>query len=131
MKTLLTVGLMLTTYAAISQQSVEPLQPVESPTKMHAEYKSTTHSQANQSQSVTISKTPGQPQVVHDVNYYNAQIAKVDAQIMAIEAKVTHVNNTPSEKAIAEQNGWFQQMEQVKLELNQRRTTLVQKRDNL
>lgn len=80
---------------------------------------------------VTISKKAGQPQQVHDRAYYDNEIAGIDARIEAIDAKIAHVNATPSEKAIAEQNGWFTQMEDTKTELNQRRATLVAKRDNL
>ena len=55
----------------------------------------------------------------------------MDAHIAAIDAKIGHVNADPAEKALAEQNGWFQEMDQIKQELNQRRATLVLKRDNL
>lgn len=116
---------------AFCQQTEPEITPAQSPTNMHAEYKGTTTTEVTQSRTVTISKRPGQPQQTHDVAYYNAEIAKVDAQIAAIDTKIAHVNNTPSEKALAEQNGWFQDMEQIKLDLNQKRATLVQKRDNL
>ena len=131
MKTLLTAGFLLSTAVAFCQQTEPEITPAQSPTKMHAEYKGTTTTKVSQNRTVTISKRPGQPQQTHDVAYYNAEIAKVDAQIAAIDTKIAHVNNTPSEKALAEQNGWFQDMEQIKLDLNQKRATLVQKRDNL
>ncbi|XOV68840.1 MAG: hypothetical protein ACFHU9_06580 [Fluviicola sp.] len=131
MKTLLTAGLIVSAGLALGQQPETQIVPTESPSKMHAEYKGTTTTVATQSRAVTISKRPGQPQRTHDVAYYNEEIAKIDAQIVAIDSKIAHVNNTPSEKAIAEQNGWFQDMEQIKLELNQERADLVQKRDNL
>ncbi len=117
--------------AAFCQQTGTEVTPAESSTKMHAEYKGTTTTTVRQNQSVTISKRPGQPQQTHDVAYYNEEIAKVDTQIAAIDSKIAHVNSVPSEKALAEQNGWFQQMDQIKLNLNQQRATLVQKRDNL
>lgn len=131
MKTLLIAGFLLSAGVVMCQQTGTEVKPAESPTKMHAEYKGTTTTVAKQSRAVTISKRPGQAQRTHDVAYYNEEISKVDAHIAAIDTKIAHVNNTPSEKALAEQNGWFQEMDQIKLELNQKRATLVQKRDNL
>ncbi|MCR9173067.1 MAG: hypothetical protein NXI10_11270 [bacterium] len=131
MKTLLTAGLLLFSAVAFCQQTGTEITPTQAPSKMHAEYRGATHTEVKQSQSVTISKRPGQPQQTHDAAYYNQEIAKVDAHISAIDAKIAHVNSIPSEKALAEQNGWFQQMDQIKLELNQKRATLIQKRDNL
>jgi hypothetical protein len=131
MKTLLTAGVLLSAGVAFCQQTETQVQPAESPTKMHAEYKVTTTTVAKQSRAVTISKRSGQPQQTHDAAYYNNEIAKVEAHVASIDAKIANVNNTPSEKALAEQNGWFQEMDQIKLELNQKRATLVQKRDNL
>lgn len=132
MKTLLTTAALLGATLAYSQQeetevkAVEPIQ--EMPT---AQYKGTIHTEVSQSRTVTVSKRPGQPQRVHDVAYYNEEIAKVDAQIVAIDSKVAHVNSIPSEQTIAQQNGWFQKMDETKQELNLRRADLVQKRDNL
>ena len=131
MKTLLTAGLLLSASVAFCQQTEPQVKPAESPSKMHAEYKGTTTTVVKQSRSTTISKKPGQPQRTHDLAYYNEEIAKIDAHVAAVDTKIAHVNNTPSEKALAEQNGWFQEMDQIKLELNQKRATLVQKRDNL
>mmetsp|Transcript_4383 Transcript_4383/g.5854 ORF Transcript_4383/g.5854 Transcript_4383/m.5854 type:complete len:137 (-) Transcript_4383:728-1138(-) len=132
MKTLITTVAIMSAAMAFGQQegtvqpTVEPVQGTPS-----AQYKGATHTEVSQSRTVTISKRPGQAQRVHDVAYYNEEIAKVDAQIAAIDSKIAHVNATPSELAIAQQNGWFQQMDQTKIDLNQHRAELVEKRDNL
>lgn len=132
MRTILTAVMLVGANLALGQQETTELKSVEPIKKTeHAEFKGATHSEVNQSKSVTISKKPNQAQRVHDVAYYNEEIAKIDAQITAIETKVAHVNATPSEQTIANQNGWFQKMDLSKQELNQRRAILVQKRDNL
>lgn len=130
MKTLLTAGMLVCTCVAFSQQ-IQQVTPAEPPSTMQSQYKGTTTTEVTQNRSVTISKRAGQPQQTHDVAYYNEEIAKVDTHIAAIDAKIAHVNSIPSEQALAQQNGWFQQMDQIKLELNQKRATLVQERDNL
>jgi len=130
MKTLLSAGFLLCAGIGYSQQT-EPTPVEQGATPIRAEYKGATHTEAKQSKAITISKKAGEPQRVHDVAYYNEEIAKVDAHITAIDAKIGHVNADPAEKALAEQNGWFQEMDQIKQELNQRRATLVLKRDNL
>lgn len=131
MKTLLTAGFLLSAGVVICQQPEPEVKPIESPTPVHPEFKGTTTTVTTQSRAVTVSKRPGEAQRTHDVAYYNEEIAKIDAHVAAIDAKIAHVNNTPSEKVLAEQNGWFQEMDQIKLDLNQKRATLVQKRDNL
>lgn len=130
MKTLLSAGILLCAGFGYSQQT-KPTPIEQGATPIRAEYKGATHTEVKQSKAVTISKKAGEPQRVHNVAYYNEEIAKVDAHIEAIDAKITHVNADPTEKAKAEQDGWFQQMDQIKQELNQRRATLVLKRDNL
>lgn len=130
MKTLLSAGILLCAGIGYGQQT-EPTPVEQGTTPIRAEYKGATHTEVSQSKAVTISKKAGEPQRVHDETYYNEEIAKVDAHVAAIDTKIAHVNADPTEKALAEQNGWFQQMDQIKQELNQRRATLVLKRDNL
>ena len=113
---------------SFGQQGATP-QPVQgTPT---AQFKGTTTTTANQSNSVTISKKPGEPQRVHDVAYYDEEIAKIDAHIAAIDVKIATVNSDPTEQALAQQNGWFQNMNNIKAELNQKKAELIQLRDNL
>ncbi len=80
---------------------------------------------------VTISKRPGEAQRTHDLAYYNEEIAKIDAHVNAIDAKIALVNADPTQKAEAQANGWFEDMDRIKSELAVKRADLVTKRDNL
>jgi len=135
MKTILFLTVSFCTTYAFGQEQKEvqsPTQKVEPITKKPtAQAKEANYNEVRRNKAVTISKKAGEPQQVHNKAYYDAEIAKIDARIAAIDTKIAHVNATPSEKAYAEQNGWFTQMEEAKTELNQRRATLVAKRDNL
>ena len=91
MKTLLSAGFLLCAGIGYSQQT-EPTPVEQGATPIRAEYKGATHTEAKQSKAITISKKAGEPQRVHDVAYYNEEIAKVDAHITAIDAKIGHVN---------------------------------------
>ena len=133
MKITLLIPMMLSAFFVFSQEEVKTEKPII-PTMQKTEnvrFKGATHTEVRQNKSVTISKKAGEAQCIHDAAYYNEEIEKIDTRIASINTKVAHVNATPSEKAYAEQNGWFEQMEQAKEELMQRRETLIAKRDNL
>lgn len=133
MKTTLLTSMILSGFFVFSQEEVKTEKPIIQPIQKteNVQFKGATHTEVRQNKSVTISKKAGETQRTHDVSYYNEEISKIDARIASINTKVAHVNATPSEKVYAEQNGWFEQMEQAKEELLQRRETLVEKRDNL
>ena len=77
----------------------------------------------------TISKRAGEPQVVHDGTYYLSDIAKIDKHLDAIQLKANIINNNPEEKALAEANGWFEQMEETKMQLTTQKALLQEKLD--
>lgn len=81
--------------------------------------------------SVTISKRPGEEQKIHDAAYFDAEIAKIDAQIVAMNSKIATVNADPNEKALAENSGWFEDMERIKERLNIKRSDLLEQRSKL
>jgi len=80
-----------------------------------------------QNKSVTISKKAGEPQRVHDANYYQEEIAKIDAQILAINTKIQLIQNDPVENKLATQNGWYTDMENIKDKLNAQKIIYQQK----
>lgn len=75
----------------------------------------------------TISVRVGEPQVIHNNAYYQREIDKIDAQVAAIDTKINSVNSNPEEKAIAIESGWFDDMERIKLGLENRKTELQRK----
>lgn len=83
--------------------------------------------EVKKNQTITISKRPGEPQRVHDKNYYQEEIAKIDNQISAIDTKIEYVKSDPQEKKLAEESGWFTEMEATKEKLRAERTNLEQK----
>lgn len=78
----------------------------------------------------TISKRAGEDQITHNQNYYLQEIEKINQNLIAIEKKSEFINNSPEEKELAENNGWFQQMEQIKIQLLEKRTMLQDKMNN-
>ena len=49
------------------------------------------------------------------------EILRIDSHIESINSKVTSVNADPSEQAIANESGWFEDMEAIKIGLNNRK----------
>ena len=103
-----------------SNMNIIPLETSKAKETSVKEVKSTNKTQ-------TISKRAGEPQVVHDENYYSLEIAKIDQHISAIEQKTAYINSIPEEKSLAENNGWFIQMANVKTQLMEKRKVLVTK----
>jgi hypothetical protein len=73
---------------------------------------------------LTISKKAGEEQVVHDEEYLTKEIARVDNHIKAIDFKVENVSSDSSMKAKAEQDGWFKQMNDIKVSLQSKKDKL-------
>ena len=73
---------------------------------------------------LTISKKAGEEQVVHDEQYLTKELARVDNHIKAIDFKVENVSSDSSMKAKAEQDGWFKQMNDIKVSLQTRKGKL-------
>ena len=73
---------------------------------------------------LTISKKAGEEQVVHDEEYLTNEIAIVDNHIKAIDFKVENISSDPSKKSKAEQDGWFKQMNDIKVSLQSKKGKL-------
>jgi hypothetical protein len=64
----------------------------------------------------TISIKKGEQQKVHDKAYYELKIKEIDELLEAIEVKTDYVRSNESENKIALENGWYDNMQQVKEE---------------
>ena len=131
-KNLLTALSLIACFTTFSQEEVNPtlrntgateqspapstVAPVVTPIKV-----------VNQSKSVTISKRAGEPQRVHNEAYYLEEIAKIDNNLAAIDQKIALVNADPAEKQLAIANGWFQDMANIKTDLQLKKTNLQEK----
>lgn len=128
-KNFLVVLSLITCFTVFSQEEVNPVlrnsgASEQSPTPTAVERKAIPTKMARKSNSVTISKRAGEPQRVHDAAYYVQEIAVIDNNLSAIDQKIAFVNGNPQEKLNAESNGWFQQMEDIKTQLNAKKTDL-------
>lgn len=72
----------------------------------------------------TISIRAGESQITHDRNYYENEIAKIDSQIAAINTKIDIVQANPEEKALANESGWFNDMDNIKNQLEAKKLEL-------
>lgn len=73
---------------------------------------------------LTISKKMGEEQVVHDEEYLKKEISRINNHIIAIDFKVENVSSDETKKAKAESDGWFDQMKNTKVSLEQKRMKL-------
>lgn len=55
------------------------------------------------------------------------KIKAIDDHINAINIKTNYINNNPEEKALAESNGWFVEMANIKSELLVKKSLLEEK----
>jgi len=64
------------------------------------------------------------------VNAYNEkinqEIALIDQNLKAIQVKWDFIVNSPEDKKVADETGWFEDMTRIKLELQQKRKLLVE-----
>lgn len=73
---------------------------------------------------LTISKKAGEEQVVHDEEYLKKEISRINNHIKAIDFKVENVSSDETKKAKAQSDGWFDQMKNTKVSLEQKRIKL-------
>jgi hypothetical protein len=123
---------MITCFTAYSQEEVNPVVRTkgaseQSPIPTTVERKAIPTKVVRKSNSVTISKRAGETQRVHDAAYYVQEIAVIDNNLSAIDQKIAFVNGNPQEKLNAQSNGWFEQMEDIKTQLNTKKTDLQEK----
>ena len=52
------------------------------------------------------------------------QISQIDSHLLAIETKRNYILSNPTEKALAEEHGWFEQMKKIE-------KSLLKKKDEL
>jgi hypothetical protein len=131
-KNFLVVLSLITCFTVFSQEEVNPALRnsgalEQSPTPMTIEPQAIPTKVVSTSKTVTISKRAGEPQRVHDQAYYVQEIALIDNNLSAIDQKIAFVNGNPQEKLNAQSNGWFQQMEDIKTQLNTKKTDLQEK----
>lgn len=131
-KNFLVVLSMIACFTAFSQEEVNPVlrsngATEQSPTPTTVEPQAIPTKVVNKSKTVTISKRAGEPQRVHDEAYFIQEIAVIDNNLSAIDQKIAYVNGNSQEKLNAESNGWFQQMEDIKTQLNTKKTDLQEK----
>ena len=124
----LTVILLMVTNSLFAQES----RKIESkiiPVSLESKEKSRTINTvpAVHNKSVTISKKAGEPQRIHDANFYQEEIDKIDAQLLAINTKIKLIQNNPAENDLATQNGWYSDMENIKDKLKTQKTAYQQK----
>ena len=55
----------------------------------------------------------------------NRQVIQIDSQLNSIQIKWDYVMNNSSEKAIADENGWFDDMTRIKKELEDKKQVLI------
>lgn len=72
----------------------------------------------------TISIRAGESQITHDRNYYEKEIAKIDAQIAAINSKIETVQADSEENNLATNSGWYDDMENIKNQLEAKKQEL-------
>lgn len=82
------------------------------------------HSENSRDGVVSISKRRNEPQVVHNKAYFENEIVRIDNHILAINAKIETLNNDPELKSKALDAGWFDDMEQIKNELEVQKTQI-------
>ena len=97
------------------------------PTKAVSKSRSQDSKAIDSNQSTTISVRSGEEQVVHDTQYYQSEIDKINHHIEMIDEKIAFVNDSPEEKQKALESGWYDQMEAIKSDLRAKKTTLQSK----
>ena len=70
---------------------------------------------------VTITKKSHEPQVIHNRAELESEILRINEHIEIINLKIASVNANPSELEIAHDSGWFEDMEGIKIGLNNRK----------
>ena len=55
----------------------------------------------------------------------NRQVIQIDSHLNSIQIKWDYVMNNSSEKAIADENGWFDDMTRIKKELEDKKQVLI------
>lgn len=63
----------------------------------------------------------------HDKAYFQEQLSAVEESIRAIEVKEDYVRSIPEEHALAQENGWYENMKKTKERLREERIDLRRK----
>ncbi len=79
------------------------------------------HSENAINGTVTITKKLNEPQIIHNRAELENEMLRIDAHIENINSKIAMVNSNPTEQAAANESGWFEDMEGIKVGLNNRK----------
>lgn len=55
----------------------------------------------------------------------NRQVTQIDSHVNSIQIKWNYIMNNPTEKQLAEENGWFEDMTRIKGELAEKKQLLI------
>lgn len=69
------------------------------------------------------------PKPVNEQEILN-QIAQIDSHLASIEIKRNHVSSNPTEKALATEQGWFEDMKKIEKSLLKKKNELKKLIDN-
>ena len=73
---------------------------------------------------VTITKKQNEPQIIHNRAELENEVLRIDKHIESINFKIESINANAEEFQVANESGWFEDMERIKVELNNRKTEI-------
>lgn len=65
--------------------------------------------------------------VIDSTSFYVNRLENIKSHIKAIDTKVDYINSNQEKKEVAEQNGWFKQMYEIKQQLIMEQAKISQK----
>ncbi|MBL1279364.1 MAG: hypothetical protein COA33_003790 [Fluviicola sp.] len=129
MKTTLTIlAFIFASFYSVSQEKKElTIEKTQKTPTAKSKERISVSKEKGASKPITISKRAGEPQRVHDNSYYLDEIKKIDANILAIDTKISLVNADSVEKTKALESGWFDNMDNIKRRLNAKKKIYQEK----
>jgi hypothetical protein len=82
------------------------------------------HSENAMNGTVSISKKQNEPQIIHNRAELENEIVRINLHIESINSKIDFVNADLDEQSIATVSGWFDDMERIKNELENRKAEI-------
>ncbi|MEJ6616766.1 MAG: hypothetical protein QNL61_07630 [Crocinitomicaceae bacterium] len=79
------------------------------------------HSENAMNGTVSISKKQNEPQIIHNRAELENEFLRINKHIESINFKIESINSNAEEFQIATESGWFEDMERIKVELNNRK----------
>lgn len=99
------------------------------PTGVHKSKPVVKHTESN-SKEFTISKKAGEKQILQNDAFYLDQISKIDQHINSINAKIAYVKSDELENANALNSGWYENMDNNLVRLNEKKKFFQAKLNN-